>query len=362
MKHLLYIALIPGLFIFTACQKEELSREEKWENLIHKTVDDKNVFGSVIRIEGKDFSWQYAAGNFEEESQYFIASTSKLYTTAIIFQLADEGKLSLDDPIAKYLDASVMKGLHIHKGTDYSDQITITHLLSQTSGLPDYFEGKDSDGNILRKELTAGNDREWSFEELIALSKDMKPEFAPGTAGKALYSDTNYQLLGKIIETLTQLSMAEAYEERIFKPLGLQKTYLYSDAGDEAPIDIYFKKEPLKIPLAMSSFKADGGIVSTAEESMIFIKAFMQGGLFSKEHLDQNNWNKIFYPLEYGVGMMRYKMPDFYRVPWFIGHSGLSGAFAWYSPEKDAFITGTVNQINKPGTSFRLILKMMNEL
>jgi CubicO group peptidase (beta-lactamase class C family) len=191
----------------------------------------------------------------------------------------------------------------------------------------------------------------------------MEPGFAPGKEGEGLYSDTNFQLLGMIIENVTGISISGAYEERIFEPLGLNQTYLYLDEYDTRPKKMYYKKEELHIPKAMTSFKADGGIVSTVDESMTFIKAFVNGGLFDEKHIEDGAvFNKIFYPNEYGIGYMRYKLPDFYNVPYFIGHSGLSGGFAWYCPEKDAYITGTVNQLNKPGTSYRMIIKMMNEL
>ncbi|MGB0429591.1 MAG: serine hydrolase domain-containing protein [Bacteroidia bacterium] len=362
MKAIIWLALFAT--VFASCNKNVAqTTEQRLEEILVKQVDNKTVFGAVVSIESPDFSWTSAKGNFETSSQYFIASTSKLYTSAVIFQLLDEGKLSLDDRISDYLDASIMDELHLLDGKDYSNEITINHLLSNTSGLPDYFEGKGGDGTKLVDELMGGNDDSWTFEECIAISKTMEPEFAPGAEGKALYSDTNFQLLGIIIEIITGISISEAYQTRIFEPLGLSQTFLYLDENDTRPKKMYYKKEELDIPKAMTSFKADGGIVSNASESMIFIRAFYNGGLFNEKHIEDGAvFNKIFYPNEYGVGYMRYKLPDFYNVPYFIGHSGLSGAFAWYCPEKDAYITGTVNQLNKPGTSYRMIIKMINEL
>ncbi|MGY0694701.1 serine hydrolase [Virgibacillus sp. FSP13] len=74
--------------------------------------------------------------------------------------------------------------------------MTIKHLMSNTSGIPDYFSSD------LIGELTAGMDQSWGFDRTIASVKQKKPKFAPGK--KAQYSDTNYQLLGKIIETITK--------------------------------------------------------------------------------------------------------------------------------------------------------------
>lgn len=195
----------------------------------------------------------------------------------------------------------------------------------------------------------------------------MKPAFRPGEKGKALYSDTNYQLLGRIAEVVTGKLFSKLLEESIFSPLGLSKTYLYQDSQDTRPVSLYYKDHPLHIPLAMTSFGADGGIVSTSDELMIFLKAFWGGKFFPVENFSHmKKWNRIFFPLEAGVGLTRFKLPrlfsPFKATPEFIGHSGLSGTVAFYVPEKDVYLTGTVNQISNPGRSFRLMLAIINYL
>ncbi|MDO8869603.1 MAG: hypothetical protein Q7V10_02515 [Methanobacteriaceae archaeon] len=76
--------------------------------------------------------------------------------------------------------------------------------------------------------------------------------------------------------------------------------------------------------------------------------------------------NKIFFPLQYGIGLMRFKLPrifsPFKSVPELLGHSGLSGAFSFYCPEKDIYLTGTVNQAAYPDLSFNLMVKIINYL
>jgi CubicO group peptidase (beta-lactamase class C family) len=114
----------------------------------------------------------------------------------------------------------------------------------------------------------------------------------------------------------------------------------------------------------MTSFGPDGGIVSTAKESMTFLRAFFSEKLFPIAYLPElKAWNKIFFPLQYGTGMARFKMPwifsPFQPLPEIIGHSGLSGAFADYCPEKDMYLTGTVNQIASPSLSYKLMFKLI---
>lgn len=359
--------LLSLLFTFRAFAQHTVLPKEKLQEIVNKTVDQKLIFGVTVQVYSGDSVWSGSAGNLQNETPYFIASTTKLYTTACILKLRSEGKINFDDKISRFFSAEIMNGLHVYKGVDYSTEITVRHLLSHTSGLPDYFQQKQANGKSFEDDLTAGNDRHWTFEEIIAMSKKMKTQFRPGAKGKAFYSDTNFQLLGRIIEILTGKKLQDAYSEMIFQPLHLTKTYLYSDPADSIPADLNFKNKPLIVPQAMTSFGADGGIVSTAGECMIFLKAFYAGELFPKTYLDEmKNWNRIFYPLESGTGMLRFKLPRIFSpgkaIPELIGHSGLSGAFAFYSPEKNIFITGTVNQISHPDISYKLMAKILVNL
>jgi len=337
------------------------------QRILDKSVSAKNIFGGVVSLQTRDEQWTAASGNLKPDSSYYIASTSKLFVTTIIMQMRNAGQINLEDPIAKFLPAEWMNQLHVYKGRDYSSELTVHHLLSQTSGLADYFGQKTPNGKSLQDSILTGKDQGWGIEEVVRWSKNIGAQFIPGQKRKALYSDTNFQLLGKIIEIVRAKALAEVFLSDIILPLQLTSTYLYQDTKDTLPINIYYKSSPLHIPLAMSSFKADGGIVSNAEESLVFIKAFFEGRLFPHLYLkEMQNWNKIFFPLQYGVGLARFALPrifsPFKKPPELIGHSGLSGAFAFYSPQKDAYISGTLNQIDKPQQSFRLILKLLDTL
>ncbi len=98
---------------------------------------------------------------------------------------------------------------------------------------------------------------------------------------------------------------------------------------------------------------------------MTFLRAFFGGQLFPKVYISELTvWNRIFFPLQYGIGVARFKLSrifsPFKPTPELIGHSGLSGAFAYYCPQKDLYLTGTVNQTAKPGLSYRLMIKLLN--
>ncbi len=329
-------------------------------------TDNKMIFGAVMHVCNDNKEFLASSGTMQPDKPYFIASITKLYITAIFLQWKNCGIISINDSIADYLPQTVMHELHLLKDKDYSRQITIGHLLSQTSGLPDYFEDKIGNDSLLNK-ICRGEDQAWTFDDTISRTKQMKTKFAPGSPHKAHYSDTNYQLLGKIIEVISEKTLQDVLDDLIVKPLGLMNTWLYLDPNDTRPAPIYYKQKPMTCPLAMASFGADGGIVSTAEESMRFLKAFFGGQFFPQKDFDaMKNWNNIMFPLQYGMGLMRFKLPrifsPFKAMPEFLGHSGLSGAVAFYIPEKNIWITGTINQVANPGLSFRLMIKLLNNL
>lgn len=339
------------------------NKEAALQSILDKLVDGKKIFGTSFAIQHGAFNWQGAAGDLSVDQPYFIASTTKLFTTAIIFHLISKGQLALEDRIEKYFDTHILEELHVYKGNDYSLQISIKHLLAHSSGLADYFQGKGASGKSLEDEIKSGNDQYWSFEDAIERTKGMSPLFSPGAKHKANYSDANFQLLGKIIEVVTGKSYSENCQALIIEPLGLAATYLYQDIHDSKPKTLYYKHAPLLIPKAMTSFGADGGIVSTSSDILVFIEAFFFGKLFSIAHIAQMQvWNRIFSPMRSGIGIHLFKLPWLFNptgaVPYFIGHSGLSGALAYYSPKENLYIAGTVNQIGYPDISFKTMIKL----
>lgn len=337
------------------------------QKILDRSIRNDNLFGISLCVSDSKTEWSGVSGNLGLNDSYFIASTTKLFTSALVFKLRAAGKLEFNDPISTFLPESILHKLHSFKGKEYANQLSVSNLLAHTSGLPDYFKNKSFDNITLERHLTQGNDLQWDFEQAIEWSKQMNPVFAPSKPKRAYYSDTNYQLLGKIIENQFEDSLAGIMQEEICKPLELNQTYLYTDPLDTKPRKMYFKSDPLNIPKAMTSFRADGGMVSTSADLIKFIRGFMSGKLFPLTYIQEiQQWNKIFFPLESGVGIHRFKAPWYFspirKIPELIGHSGLSGAFAFYVPKMDTYLTGTVNQIHNPGIAYKLLLKILIEL
>ena len=140
------------------------------------------------------------------DTHFRIASVTKTMTAAVILQLAQEGKLRLDQAVARYVP-----------GVPNGDGITLAQLLEMRSGLYSF-----TDAPELAARMDDDPTRVWAPQELLAIAFAQPPMFPPGS--EYYYSNTNYVLLGLIIELLDGRPVATAFEERLFAPLGMANT------------------------------------------------------------------------------------------------------------------------------------------
>ena len=352
-----------------------MSVQEVLQSILEKQIGKNNIKNITVSVQSADRKIDYcgAAGSadpdtgeiMKSDTPYFIASVSKMYTAAIILGLYQEHLIELDSPASAYIPHSLIDGIHVYRGTDYSTQITVRQLLNQTSGLADFETEKFPDGTCLMDELTAGNDRCVSTEEAVNMVRKLAPHFPPGTPGKAYYSNTNYRLLGSLIEAVSGKSMAENYQERICGPLGLTDTYLFdwTRPHERKPAVLFIKDKPANVPKYLSSNVSDGGLVSTAAENLIFLRAFFEGRLFDRSLVEKaQTWNRIFFPMKYGWGLMYFKLPRIMTIiplPALVGHSGSTGSFAFFCPEQSIYLAGTLNQVGSPQAPFMLMMKLL---
>lgn len=345
---------------------DELSR--RLQRVVEQAAD--GVAGIVVRVEqpSREVSWTGSYGEISEATPFFIASTTKLYTAAIVRRLVDRSVLSINDRLVDRVAPGEVDGLHVHRGVDHTATITLRHLLAHTSGLPDYFSGrKQRRGEpSLDTQLRSNVDVSWNVNDAVRWARDDGALFAPGRGRRAFYSDTNYQLLGRVIEHATSTSYDDALEHEVIEPLGLNDTWLYIDPADQRPLALRHGRQQLRIPNAMVSFGPDGGIVATSADLMRFLISFHTGELFDPA-VDPlgGEYRRAFFPLQAGVGHMRFRLP---RAMWLRGnppdlrgHSGLSGAFAFVDVDSGTYLAGTVNDIAQPSRSFKLMLNLVRE-
>jgi D-alanyl-D-alanine carboxypeptidase len=339
--------------------------------------NDSSVKNCVLSVASGDgsFSWSGAAGishgqtAMTKESPIYIASVTKLYTATVVMHLYEQGALALDDPMAKYLPADVIRGINLYGGHDYSNEITIRQLLSHSSGIADYYEEKGSDGKTLFDKFFEDQGRSWTVDETIERARrDLKPNFPPGKGTS--YSDTNFQLLGKVVEATTGKSLAAAYEEAIFRPLGLKHTYLLGyDQGlaqqSGAPADVFYKDTNITRIRSNGAYWAEGGIVSTADEMVAFLKALNEGRIIQKTSLSlMHDWHRWRFPMEYGLGTMFFSLPSpmrsLMKMPPLWGHSGSTGSFLYYCENDNLYLAGTIDQADSRTKPFFLIYKAIS--
>lgn len=122
-------------------------------------------------------------------------------------------------------------------------------------------------------------------------------QFRPGQKGKVAYSDTNYQLMGAILERVTGQRLPDLFDTEVFAPLGLGETYIYSDPSDERPVWFYGGARRLHLPRYLASVQAEGGLVTTARELAAISRAVFEGRLFDIDALmAQQDWRMLFWP------------------------------------------------------------------
>jgi CubicO group peptidase (beta-lactamase class C family) len=327
-----------------------------------------------------------------------LASITKLYPAALVLRLVERGRLEFDQPIASLLPDSLIHGLHRLDGVDHTDEITIRHLLAHSSGLADYFTDRPRGGKSLSDQLAEG-DMAWTPAEMLErVRTDLRPHFPPqepdGGKQKIRYSDTNYLLLRLIIEETEGESLIEVMQRELLEPLGFGRTAAYppispagspgaTDATSTAtfePAPLWIGAERWDLPLALGSFGADGAMVAPLGEAIDFMRALVRGQIFDDPapydlmHAEMSRFGLPLdlvalqlpsWPIEYGLGMMRFQLPTlmngFQRMPAVLGHTGSTGSWLFYCPELDLFLAGTVNQATGGALPYRFVPKLLRE-
>jgi D-alanyl-D-alanine carboxypeptidase len=317
---------------------------------------DTQYPGAVLHVSSSELgTWTGAAGLGDTETntamrphdKFRAGSLTKPFIAVVILQLVEEGLFSLDDPITTVLPESVTS-----KFAD-SNQITVRMLLNHTGGLPDFMD-------LAGPEIVANPTKLWEAEEFLDFAAAQEPWFAPGEAQG--YSNTDYILLGMIIEEATGRSWREEMRARVFEPLNLENTLLpepndttipgdhargYADFGDGVV-------DATEIVNA-SVVGAPGGqsLVTNPEDLARFMTTVLAGELFQKaETLDEMltfvDWpdgNPLSPYLDgYGLGLMK---ADFGSGIEGVGHSGDTEGgyhvFVFHLPAQNMTISGAVN-------------------
>ena len=143
--------------------------------------------------------------------------------------------------------------------------------------------------------------------------------------------------------------------------IGCSRPPLFSSPD---PAEVFYRDTNITKTRSNGAYWADGGIVSTAQEMVVFLKALNEGRIIRRDTLElMHHWHKLHFPLQYGYGTMYFKLPwiasHVTRMPPLWGHSGSTGSFLYYSEDLDLYMAGSVNQVDSKTTPFRLMQKAM---
>jgi D-alanyl-D-alanine carboxypeptidase len=261
-----------------------------------------------------------------------VGSVTKTYVSATILSLAADGALGLDDTLDTWQPDVPGAGV-----------ITVRQLLDHTSGLYNYTDDEDFFAGILADPMAV-----YSPAELVAVATAHPPYFAPGAGW--YYSNTNYILLGMIIEAVTGEPVAAAMRARLLDPQSLEHTFLDGDEPVQGALAHGFDRDGADVTFALhpSAAWAAGAITATAGDLADWAMALYGGGVVAPalrdDMLDLVDVGDLLPGASYGLGVIAFDA-GVVGTP-LIGHGGAIPGFLsemYYLPDHDSVIVTIVN-------------------
>lgn len=367
--------IIGSLIIYycISCSNNPNNDNQKYDALLHKGLD-RGFPGIILAIQkGDEKSWIGAAGfsNIEKQKpmlkndRFHLASVTKIFTSVAILKLIDEGKLKIDDKAISYLDTSIVNPI------PFINEITISQLLDHSSGIYSFNNDMEYIETLIGSR--AFDKVSWSSKQLLSLtySSRVEPQGKPGTGH--YYADTNLILLSLIIENISGMPFREFIKENFFIPLKLENTGFYSDRINKSTVDItstvqgYLKLSQeledfitmntsfvevspglLNTTIAGEKIDASAGIVSTADDLLLFAHALYKGHLLTTESL---NWllsigngieNEELNSMRQGIVSVRNKSYGVLFTSLGDGPGGMNTMLA-YHPQSESIVIAFTN-------------------
>jgi D-alanyl-D-alanine carboxypeptidase len=267
---------------------EQTSEEANLDAALEKSFEESGAPGVVAAVRTPDYKWVRALGVADRTSKepmrpdvyHRIGSVTKPFTISLLLQAVDEGLLSLDDTIDKYIE-----------GVPNGDKITLRQMADMTSGIANYTENDQ-----WMDEQTSNPHRVWKPEELAQVGIEDSPLFDPGTQWH--YSNTNTVLLGLVLQQVTGEPIGQLYRERIIEPLGLEDTS-FPDLADSSLPDPHAQGYTLQgqssgaeaidaIDWSPSEAWTAGAMIPTVDDLLVYGRALGTGkGLLSPAQQDE---------------------------------------------------------------------------
>ncbi len=330
-------------------QLDRFRTETQFVGMSASIVSDE--YGSWNGVSG--FSQEPIKEMITSDMIFGIGSVTKTYIATLVMQLEDEGTLSINDSLHRWLPSY----------PNIDSTITIEQLLKHESGIADLISSP-----LFFEVINQNSWYLWQDEEIILNLVD-EPLFKPGAS--YAYSNTNYILLGMILKRATLKSVSDLLKERILVPLNLNHTFLviedslaanvahgWLDVDGDAQLDDFTAYLP---PNAFySALWTAGAMFSTAEETATFMKALFDGKLVSAQSLNKMmNYNASTHN---GLGLFGFVTPDNIAM---IGHDGFTleySAFVYYDVSSNSTFSVLVNQRDFGQHSMTLLFDFIETL
>ena len=316
---------------------------------LKESFEESDAPGVVAAVQAPNFTWVRAMGVADRASgepmtpevHHRVGSVTKTFTATLLLKAANEGLLSLDDTIDQYI-----------KGVPNGDKITLHQMSDMTSGIASYTEDDQ-----WVKEWFSDPTRVWKPEEMARIGIKESPLFDPGS--EWFYSNTNYVLLGLVLEQVSGKPINQLYQKEIIEPLDLKETsFPGTSSAIPEPYDHGYTlqgKSSGQKPVDSTDWNPSsawtaGEMISTIDDLLVYGRALGTGkGLLSpkeqKERLDSfvSNVPPLNQPplkgdLAYGIGLGK-------DHGW-VGHNGeIPGynTYLFYHPDIDAVVVVLVN-------------------
>ncbi|WP_051865787.1 serine hydrolase [Streptomyces griseus] len=299
-----------------------------------RTAQEQGAPGAMARIDDHGTVSKLTVGVADRTTgrvlsttdRFRIGSVTKTFTTVVLLQLVDEGKLSLDAPVNRYLPGLLPDGT-----------ITVRQVLSHRSGLYDYTNDMFA-RTVPGFEAVRG--KVFTYRQLVDLSLRHARTGAPGAAYS--YSNTNFVVAGMLVEKLTGNPVRTEYQNRIIKPLNLSDTfYVHPDTRIPGRHALgYLTPDESGAPLVdateqtASWAQSAGAIVSSTQDLNTFFSALLGGRLTSAAQLAQmERWTPAGTGQAYGLGLRRRDLSCGVSV---YGHTGtVQGYYTYAFASKD---------------------------
>jgi len=352
-KHWITSVIIWGMLVLLfalgvsgwALEKEfDRETQEKMEKALDKAMEESRSPAAIVGVWAPgEGTWVVAKGKADIETGQLaqikdktrIGSITKTFVATAVLQLVDEGKIGLDDAVNKYL--SFMPT---------GSKVTVRQLLNHSSGIFD----AENDDPIFAKAVLENPSKKLSPQEIVEVSLAHKPYNQPGKG--AHYSNTNYKLLGMIVEEVTGKDLGVVIEEKIIDRLGLSNTVFATQPemrGDHLHGYAVLESGPMDVTTEpfIWILWASGNMVSNLQDQKKWARALGRGVLLSeKTHEEMMSWIEITAALpgkfKYGLGVDR--VGDR-----FIGHAGAVNGYYGriaYDPGTDTTIVLLFNQLS----------------